>query len=71
MATFTEDQAQIRREFKTLKALFDLHKAHESKNFSMETLSMGMSGDYQLALDEGSNMIRVGGAIFGARNYPT
>ena len=69
MATFTENEGQIRREFKSLRKLFDLLKDHETKNLNMEILSMGMSGDYQLAIEEGSNMVRVGSAIFGERNY--
>lgn len=69
MATFTEDQEQIKREFTFLKNTFDSLRNHTSKNCNLETLSMGMSGDYQLAIDCGSTMIRVGSSIFGARNY--
>ncbi len=70
MATFTEDKEKIRREFKTLAALFDRLKGRDlPENVRMEILSMGMSGDYEIALEEGSNMIRVGSAIFGERNY--
>jgi hypothetical protein len=66
MATFTDDEEQIQREFKTLKSYFDkLSKDHKS----LKTLSMGMSGDYKLALKEGSTMVRIGSAIFGERNY--
>ena len=70
MATFTENTMQIRKEFRGLKKLFDLLSAqHGAKeNVAMKTLSMGMSGDYQIALEEGSNMVRVGSLIFGARN---
>ena len=66
MATFTEDQAQVQREFAYLKSLYDKAKKHTN---TFNTLSMGMSGDYLLAIAEGSNMIRVGSKIFGARNY--
>lgn len=66
MATFTEDQEQIKREFATLKSLYERAQQHIS---TFETLSMGMSGDYPLAIAEGSTMIRVGSKIFGARNY--
>jgi PLP dependent protein len=70
MATFTEDEKLIRREFKNLKRLFDeIASLSQSKNLSMEELSMGMSGDYEIAIQEGSTMIRVGSAIFGERNY--
>ncbi len=66
MATLTENVEKIRKEFRFLKTTFeDLKKEYPSLNI----LSMGMSGDYQLALDCGSNMIRVGSAIFGERNY--
>lgn len=71
MATFTEDTSQIRREFKALRELYDsLSKQYAAvPNVEMRILSMGMSGDYQIALEEGSNMIRVGSSIFGARSY--
>lgn len=61
MATYTDDEAQVAEEFAGLKELFDRH------NWTI--LSMGMSGDYPIALDQGSNMIRIGTAIFGDRNY--
>jgi hypothetical protein len=64
MATFTEDQNQLNEEFSSLKNFFD---AHKSKNSDLEILSMGMSGDYQLAIENGSTMIRVGSSIFGSR----
>ena len=66
MATFTSDKDQIRAEFAHLKQHFD-HAVNELKDFSI--LSMGMSGDYTIAIEEGSNMIRVGSKIFGERNY--
>jgi pyridoxal phosphate enzyme (YggS family) len=65
MATFTDDKNQIRREFKTLKALFETLKLKLPK---IETLSTGMSGDYEIAIEEGSTMVRIGSSIFGARN---
>mgnify|MGYP000150068067 FL=1 len=66
MATFTDNQEQIRSEFKTLKQQFDwLQTQHPEAN----ELSMGMSGDYVLAIEEGSTMIRIGSKIFGSRNY--
>ncbi len=71
MATFTEDKDQIVREFNTLKALFDQLKTDTlPPNAVMKELSMGMSGDYDIALSCGSTMIRVGSSIFGERNYP-
>jgi len=66
MATFTEDKDQLNEEFSSLKNFFDKQK---SKNAELEILSMGMSGDYQLAIENGSTMIRVGSSIFGSRNY--
>ncbi|WP_100615956.1 YggS family pyridoxal phosphate-dependent enzyme [Confluentibacter citreus] len=69
MATFTEDLNQIKNEFTLLKTTFDGFKTMESFNFKPEIISMGMSGDYKLAIDCGSTMIRVGSSIFGERNY--
>lgn len=65
MASFVDDETQIREEFSILKNLFD--ELSELK--PLETLSMGMSGDFPLAIDCGSNSVRVGSAIFGERNY--
>ena len=69
MASFTENEAIIRSEFKSLKKYFDILKEHNSINIDLSILSMGMSGDYKIAIEEGSTMIRVGSAIFGTRNY--
>ena len=66
MATFTDNTEQIETEFKFLKSAFKNLKALNSK---LVTISMGMSGDYQLAIDCGSTMVRVGSSIFGVRNY--
>ncbi|NHF59291.1 YggS family pyridoxal phosphate-dependent enzyme [Flavobacteriaceae bacterium TP-CH-4] len=65
MATFTKDEGQIRKEFKYLKSLFDQTKGSLP---GLKVLSMGMSGDYRIALEEGSNMVRIGSSIFGARD---
>lgn len=64
MATFTEDDNQIRKEFQYLKSLFD-----KTKNIIpvLSILSMGMSGDYKIAIEEGSNLVRIGSSIFGKR----
>ncbi|WP_396172027.1 YggS family pyridoxal phosphate-dependent enzyme [Flavobacterium sp.] len=67
MATFTDDQTQIKREFLHLKAIFDKHSQMKTDNCHLTTLSMGMSGDYQLAIECGSNMVRIGSSIFGSR----
>ena len=65
MATFTENQNQIEKEFNHLKTIFDKLK---TQNSELKTLSMGMSGDYQLAISCGSTMVRIGSSIFGNRN---
>jgi pyridoxal phosphate enzyme (YggS family) len=68
MATLTENIEQIRREFRELKKLFDKLKSSSlTDGVEMRELSMGMSGDYKIAVEEGSTMIRVGSAIFGER----
>ena len=69
MASFTEDIEVIRNEFKTLKTFFNSLQKYKSFNVNPTILSMGMSGDYKIAIEEGSTMIRVGSAIFGSRNY--
>lgn len=63
MASLTEDEAVIRSEFRSLKALFDSLSPIEG----FDTLSMGMSGDYRIAIEEGTNLVRIGTAIFGNR----
>ncbi|MEO0038735.1 MAG: hypothetical protein RIQ59_1946 [Bacteroidota bacterium] len=67
MATFTENQNQIKAEFQHLKTIFDT--INNQENLKLETLSMGMSGDYKLAIECGSTMVRIGSSIFGNRNY--
>lgn len=69
MATFTDNENQIKKEFTLLKTTFDDLKSLENYNFKPETISMGMSGDFTLAIMCGSTMIRVGSSIFGERNY--
>jgi len=66
MATFTDDSSQLSEEFSSLKFFFNKLKTNNS---NIKVLSMGMSGDYQLAIEKGSTMIRVGSSIFGHRNY--
>ncbi|MET3732948.1 YggS family pyridoxal phosphate-dependent enzyme [Moheibacter stercoris] len=66
MATFTEDESQVRKEFNFLKSIFVKLK---SRYTDLEVLSMGMSGDFQMAIEEGSTMVRVGSSIFGERIY--
>jgi len=66
MATFTNDETQVSTEFKKLKQMYD-DFSKTQQDFSI--LSMGMSGDYKIAIEEGSTMVRVGSSIFGSRNY--
>ena len=66
MATFTEDEVQLQEEFSALKTLFDeVQKTYPT----LKILSMGMSGDYKLAIKNGSTMVRLGSSLFGQRNY--
>jgi PLP dependent protein len=68
MATFTENQTQIKKEFLHLKSIFDrLQTLPTTNNYQPTTLSMGMSGDYKLAIECGSTMVRIGSSIFGTR----
>jgi len=68
MASFTENQEQVRREFDTLKQYFDrLKKTYFANQSTFKEISMGMSGDWELAVEAGSTMVRIGSAIFGAR----
>ncbi|WP_147678766.1 YggS family pyridoxal phosphate-dependent enzyme [Algibacter pacificus] len=69
MATFTDNETQIETEFKLLKSTFDNLKDIHTDNTAFTTISMGMSGDYKLAIQCGSTMVRVGSSIFGLRNY--
>jgi pyridoxal phosphate enzyme (YggS family) len=68
MATFTDNQALIRAEFKTLKNYFTTLKEHYFPDPSFKEISMGMTDDYTIAIEEGATMIRIGSAIFGSRN---
>ncbi len=70
MATFTDDAEQVRSEFKKLKSIFDMLKQRFFQNDNaFKERSMGMSEDYRIAVEEGSTLVRIGSAIFGARNY--
>src|SRR5690606_11110570 len=70
MATFTEDKSQVRNEFKKLNIFFEQLKAlNLPRQVEMKELSMGMSNDYTIAVEEGSIMVRIGTAIFGERKY--
>lgn len=67
MASLTEDENKIRTEFKKLKNIFDNFAQAQTSNCKFETLSMGMSSDYKMAIEEGSTMVRIGSLLFGER----
>jgi pyridoxal phosphate enzyme (YggS family) len=67
MASFTDNEDKVRAEFKYLSTLFDKYSPLVSPNFHLQKLSMGMSNDYRIALEEGSNMVRIGSLLFGQR----
>ena len=70
MASFVEDREQIRREFEELRsAFYEIKEKYISAHPNFNELSMGMSGDYKIAIECGSTMVRIGTTIFGARNY--
>ena len=68
MASFSDNKEQVKSEFQHLKRLFDKYSAIKTENMHFETLSMGMSGDYLIAIEEGSNLVRIGSLLFGARS---
>jgi len=68
MASLTDDMEKVRSEFKYLRSIFNKHAKLQTSHFKLQTLSMGMSSDYFVAIEEGSNMVRIGSLIFGARN---
>ena len=68
MASFTENMDMVRKEFKKLKEVFDFHVKSQTRYFEPKVLSMGMSSDYRIAVEEGSNLIRIGSLLFGQRS---
>ena len=68
MASFTENKEQVRKEFRYLKSLFDRYANAQAANYKKQFLSMGMSSDYKIAIEEGSTLVRIGSLIFGERN---
>lgn len=71
MASFTDDKEVVRKEFGYLKSLFNKYSAFTIRYSPFTILSMGMSADYEIAIEEGSNMVRIGSLLFGKRNSPT
>jgi pyridoxal phosphate enzyme (YggS family) len=67
MASFTDDIQKVRNEFKFLKRLFDKYSSWSIVNYQFSILSMGMSADYEVAIEEGTNMVRIGSLLFGKR----
>jgi len=68
MASFSENMDLVKNEFQKLKRLFDKHAKPQTSNLKLQTLSMGMTSDYKIAIAEGSNMVRIGSLLFGLRN---
>jgi pyridoxal phosphate enzyme (YggS family) len=69
MASFSNNMDLVRSEFNYLKNLFDKYTPRPTANYQLQTLSMGMSSDYKIAIEAGSNMVRIGSLLFGERNY--
>ena len=67
MASFTENKEIIKKEFQSLKSIFDKYSSISTFNFQLSAISMGMSADYKTAIEEGSNMVRIGSLLFGKR----
>ncbi len=70
MASFSDNPKLVNAEFHQLKSLFDKYKPISAPVFHLDTLSMGMSGDYRMAVEQGSNMVRIGSLLFGERTRP-
>jgi PLP dependent protein len=70
MASFSDNPEQVRAEFRQLRILYDQYQSLRSPAFRIDTLSMGMSGDYKIAMEERGNMVRIGSLLFGERNRP-
>ncbi|MGN6532328.1 MAG: YggS family pyridoxal phosphate-dependent enzyme [Ginsengibacter sp.] len=71
MASFSDDKKVVRKEFHYLKSLFDTYASFSLQPSAFSILSMGMSADYEIAIEEGSNMVRIGSLLFGKRDYKT
>lgn len=69
MASFSNDTNIVKNEFQNLKRIFDINAQPSTINHQLSILSMGMSGDYKIAIEEGSTMVRIGSLLFGERNY--
>lgn len=69
MAAFAEDPEDVRPQFRRMRTLFEAYDAHQNPRVEMKTLSLGMSNDFEVAIEEGSTMVRLGSALFGPRDY--
>ena len=69
MAAFITDEEEIQSQFRRLKTAFDSFQSIAHERIQLEALSMGMSGDFELAIAEGATLVRIGSAVFGQRNY--
>jgi pyridoxal phosphate enzyme (YggS family) len=69
MASFSNDVEKVKEEYGKLKSIFDKYAQLQTVNCKLEMLSIGMSGDYKIAINEGGTMVRIGSLIFGERNY--
>jgi hypothetical protein len=69
LGSFVDDPEEVRGEFRRMRELFDTYDAADNPRVEMEELSIGMSNDYEVAVEEGSTMVRIGSAIFGPRDY--
>jgi len=69
MASFTDDMNKVRNEFRYLKTIFDKYSQSQISNSKFQILSIGMSSDYKIAVEEGSTLVRIGSLVFGERNY--
>lgn len=67
MASFSDNPSQVRKELRNLKGIFDKSAHYQAENINLQILSMGMSADYEMAIEEGSNMVRIGSLLFGPR----
>lgn len=68
MASFSDNTELVRSEFHQLRSLFEQHRSRTADNIQLTILSMGMSGDYKMAIEEGSTLVRIGSLLFGSRN---
>ena len=69
MAAYADDPEEVRGQFRQMRELFETYDAHDNPQVTMQELSIGMSNDFEVAIEEGSTMVRLGSSIFGPRDY--